>query len=124
MTFQFRKSHRVFSLQSWLFKSLSPSENNDPQLQSSAKVPNSLLILTRTKTDSQGRRHSVAVPLLQSEEGARPDSGFLVERKVSGAGQDSRLRGRRHSLQPISRSPMRRQGSRRASSRRPSKQGV
>lgn len=30
----------------------------------SSTPSNSLVILTRTKTDSQGRRHSVAVPLL------------------------------------------------------------
>lgn len=93
------------------------------QKSNGPKVSNSLLILTRTKTDSQGRRHSVAVPLLQTPEGSRNDSGYLVERKLSGTGAEVSGRGRRHSLQPASKSPMRRQGSRRASSRRPSKQG-
>jgi len=97
------------------------------QKSTSPGVSNSLLILTRTKTDSQGRRHSVAVPLLATPGGAKNDSGYLVERKLAGQGGETTGRGRRHSLQVgstnNSRSPQRRQGSRRASSRRPSKQG-
>ena len=63
----------------------------------------------------------MAVPLLQTPEGSKADSGYLVERKVAG---ETGRRGRRHSLQPASKSPIRRQGSRRSSSRRPSRQGI
>merc|ERR1719323_2225178 len=104
-----------------------------PELhRKSSAASNSLLILTRTKTDAQGRRHSVAVPLLQAPPAAA-DSGFVIERKARGAGAENSGRGgRRHSLQvgglrhhgslPGSRSP-RRSGSVRRQSRRPSKQG-
>ena len=102
-------------------------------LQSSA-ASNSLVILTRTKTDAQGRRHSVAVPLLQAPP-SKAETGFLIEprHRQEEAQQRSVLGGRRHSLQvgagarhsaPGSggRSP-RRSGSIRRQSRRPSRQG-
>ena len=81
---------------------------------------NSLLILTKTRTDGEGRRHSVAVPLLAAPPAQAP--GWLIERRAR------RLQQRRHSLQvppgtaARSRSP-RRQSSIRQSSRRPSRQG-
>jgi len=109
-----------------------------PELhRKTSNASNSLVILTRTKTDSQGRRHSVAVPLLAAP--PKTDSGLVIERKsrADTYGGPGHMGGRRHSLQvgtgarprrhgsqPGSggRSP-RRTGSRRQSSRRPSRQG-
>jgi len=92
-----------------------------------------LLILTQTRTDGQGRRHSVAVPLLNPPNAspAQNLNGLQIERKTPLVSQNSlgksRL-GRRHSLQvattgrPPSRSPSRKGSCRR--NRRPSKQGL
>jgi len=92
-----------------------------------------LLILTRTRTDGQGRRHSVAVPLLTPPNAspAHALNGLQIERRAPAPGTQSlgksRL-GRRHSLQvattgrPPSRSPSRKGSCRRP--RRPSRQGL
>jgi len=92
-----------------------------------------LLILTRTRTDGQGRRHSVAVPLLTPPNAspAHALNGLQIERRAAAPANQSlgktRL-GRRHSLQvattgrPPSRSPSRKGSCRR--SRRPSRQGL
>ena len=87
---------------------------------------NSLVILTKTRTDGEGRRHSVAVPLLATQPQLNTQTaqaGLVIERK------GRRREGeRRHSLQvppgnlTRPRSP-RRQNSARQSSRRPSRQG-
>ena len=42
--------------------------------------PENLLILTRTKTDRHGRRHSVAVPLIPPPDGEKFEGGYHVER--------------------------------------------
>lgn len=42
--------------------------------------PENLLILTRTRTDKHGRRHSVAVPLVPPPDGERFEGGYYVER--------------------------------------------
>lgn len=44
------------------------------------KEPDNLLILTRTKTDKHGRRHSVAVPLIPPPDGEKFEGGYHVER--------------------------------------------
>jgi hypothetical protein len=44
------------------------------------KEPENLLILTRTKTDRHGRRHSVAVPLIPPPDGEKFEGGYHVER--------------------------------------------
>ena len=75
---------------------------------------NSLVILTKTRTDGEGRRHSVAVPLLATP--PQSQAGLVIERRGRRTGE------RRHSLQVTARSP-RRQNSSRQSSRRPSRQG-
>ena len=54
-----------------------------PELHSrgkSNKEPENLLILTRTRTDRHGRRHSVAVPLIPPPDGERFEGGYHVER--------------------------------------------
>jgi len=54
-----------------------------PELHSSRstkKEPENLLILTRTKTDRHGRRHSVAVPLIPPPDGEKFEGGYHVER--------------------------------------------
>ena len=55
-----------------------------PELHSKTKVkskePENLLILTRTRTDRHGRRHSVAVPLIPPPDGERFEGGYHVER--------------------------------------------
>lgn len=116
-----------------------------PELHRKSSTPsNSLVILTRTKTDSQGRRHSVAVPLLAappsavSRQGLAPDTcGYVIERKPREGSRDGSrdrahsLAHRRHSLQvgaglhrgPGSGSRSPRRSSTRRHSRRPSKQG-
>jgi len=104
-----------------------------PELhRKTSNTSNSLVILTRTTTDSQGRRHSVAVPLLAAPP-SKVDTGLVIERRSRGG----HVQDRRHSLQvgtglgaharrtgsmSGARSP-RRTGSRRQSSRRPSRQG-
>ena len=42
--------------------------------------PENLLILTRTRTDRHGRRHSVAVPLIPPPEGEKFEGGYHIER--------------------------------------------
>ena len=42
--------------------------------------PENLLILTRTRTDRHGRRHSVAVPLIPPPDGEKFEGGYHVER--------------------------------------------
>ena len=42
--------------------------------------PDTLLLLTRTRTDSHGRRHSVAVPLIPPPDGEKFEGGYHVER--------------------------------------------
>ena len=44
------------------------------------KEPENLLILTRTRTDRHGRRHSVAVPLIPPPDGEKFEGGYHVER--------------------------------------------
>ena len=44
------------------------------------KEPDNLLILTRTRTDRHGRRHSVAVPLIPPPDGEKFEGGYHVER--------------------------------------------
>ena len=78
---------------------------------------NSLLILTRTRTDAAGRRHSVAVPLLAAPAQPDPQQGVVVERRLGGPAPHRRL-----SLQPGT-SPARRPSARTKHTRRPSKQG-
>ena len=59
-----------------------------PELHSRGKVkgkakqkePENLLILTRTRTDRHGRRHSVAVPLIPPPDGEKFEGGYHVER--------------------------------------------
>ena len=54
-----------------------------PELHSSRsakKEPENILILTRTKTDRHGRRHSVAVPLIPPPDGEKFEGGYHVER--------------------------------------------
>ena len=55
-----------------------------PELHSKTKAkskePENLLILTRTRTDRHGRRHSVAVPLIPPPDGERFEGGYHVER--------------------------------------------
>ena len=55
-----------------------------PELHSrsskAAKEPENLLILTRTRTDKHGRRHSVAVPLVPPPDGEKFEGGYHVER--------------------------------------------
>jgi len=48
--------------------------------RSSKKEPENILILTRTKTDRHGRRHSVAVPLIPPPDGEKFEGGYHVER--------------------------------------------
>ena len=55
-----------------------------PELHHSSKAagsePENLLILTRTRTDRHGRRHSVAVPLVPPPDGQKFEGGYHVER--------------------------------------------
>jgi hypothetical protein len=73
------------------------------------KEPENLLILTRTRTDRHGRRHSVAVPLIPPPDGEKFEGGYHVERNpiTGGAtlvppGSDSRqIRSRSNSSRRI-----------------------
>jgi len=54
-----------------------------PELHPKARLkaePDTLLLLTRTRTDSRGRRHSVAVPLIPPPDGEKFEGGYHVER--------------------------------------------
>ena len=42
--------------------------------------PDNLLLLTRTRTDSRGRQHSVAVPLIPPPDGEKFEGGYHIER--------------------------------------------
>lgn len=44
------------------------------------KEPENLIILTRTRTDRHGRRHSVAVPLIPPPNGEKFEGGYHIER--------------------------------------------
>ena len=39
-----------------------------------------LILLTQTKTDSHGRRHSVAIPLIPPPDGEKFEGGYHIER--------------------------------------------
>ncbi len=47
---------------------------------SGQEEPENLLILTRTRTDRHGRRHSVAVPLVPPPDGEKFEGGYQVQR--------------------------------------------
>jgi len=51
-----------------------------PELHHKKVEPDTLLLLTRTKTDSRGRRHSVAVPLLPPPDGEKFAGGYQIQR--------------------------------------------
>ncbi|TRY68745.1 hypothetical protein TCAL_02492, partial [Tigriopus californicus] len=54
-----------------------------PELHSRSKgkkEPENLLILTRTRVDKHGRRHSVAVPLVPPPDGEKFEGGYHMER--------------------------------------------
>jgi len=51
-----------------------------PELHSKKAEPDTLLLLTRTRTDSRGRRHSVAVPLLPPPDGEKFAGGYQIQR--------------------------------------------
>ena len=41
--------------------------------------PETVLLLTRTRTDARGRRHSVAVPLLPPPDGEKFAGGYQIQ---------------------------------------------
>ena len=48
--------------------------------------PENLILLTQTKTDSHGRRHSVAIPLIPPPDGEKFEGGYHIERNpINGA---------------------------------------
>ena len=48
--------------------------------------PENLLLLTQTKTDSLGRRHSVSIPLIPPPDGEEFEGGYKIERNpINGA---------------------------------------
>ncbi len=51
-----------------------------PRSMKNRQEPENLLILTRTRTDRHGRRHSVAVPLIPPPDGEKFEGGYHVER--------------------------------------------
>merc|ERR1719193_2546990 len=54
-----------------------------PELHPKTKLrnePENLLVLTTTRTDERGRRHSVAVPLIPPPDGERFEGGYHIER--------------------------------------------
>ena len=57
-----------------------PELHSRGRTKAKTKEPENLLILTRTRTDKHGRRHSVAVPLIPPPEGERFEGGYHVER--------------------------------------------
>ena len=56
-------------------------------LQAKLKAePENLILLTQTKTDSHGRRHSVAIPLIPPPDGEKFEGGYHIERNpINGA---------------------------------------
>ena len=45
-----------------------------------------LLLVSRTRTDEQGRRHSIAVPVIPPPDGVKFEGGYHVERNpINGA---------------------------------------
>ena len=51
-----------------------------PRSVKNRQEPENLLILTRTRTDRHGRRHSVAVPLIPPPDGEKFEGGYHIER--------------------------------------------
>merc|ERR1719400_1943310 len=52
-----------------------------PELHHKSKgEPETVLLLTRTRTDARGRRHSVAVPLLPPPDGEKFAGGYQIQR--------------------------------------------
>ena len=48
--------------------------------------PENLILLTQTKTDSLGRRHSVSIPLIPPPDGEEFEGGYKIERNpINGA---------------------------------------
>ena len=48
--------------------------------------PENLLLITRTKTEPNGRRHSLALPVIPPPTGERFEGGYHVERNpINGA---------------------------------------
>ena len=45
--------------------------------------PETVLLLTRTRTDARGRRHSVAVPLLPPPDGEKFAGGYQIQVRVT-----------------------------------------
>ena len=45
-----------------------------------------LLLVSRTRTDEQGRRHSIAVPVIPPPDGVKFEGGYHIERNpINGA---------------------------------------
>ena len=48
--------------------------------------PETVLLLTRTRTDARGRRHSVAVPVIPPPPGVKFEGGYHIEKNpITGA---------------------------------------
>ena len=55
--------------------------HNTNSVPSQAKLTSdTLLLLTRTRTDSRGRRHSISIPLIPPPDGELFEGGYHVER--------------------------------------------
>ena len=75
--------HRRGSMADYAFPELHSSRRASrasSHRNSAQEEPDNLLILTRTRTDRHGRRHSVAVPLVPPPEGEKFEGGYHVER--------------------------------------------
>ena len=71
------RAKRRGSMADYAFPELHPRSKGGSK---TPKEPENLLILTRTRTDRHGRRHSVAVPLVPPPDGERFEGGYYVER--------------------------------------------
>ena len=71
------KSRRRGSMADYAFPELHGGSSGSGKAK---KEPENILILTRTRTDRHGRRHSVAVPLVPPPDGERFEGGYHVER--------------------------------------------
>jgi len=70
-----RSKQRADSMADYAFPELHSAKS-----RTSKQEPENLLILTRTRTDRHGRRHSVAVPLIPPPDGEKFEGGYYVER--------------------------------------------